>query len=193
MISTISKRVFRNSFILFLRMIFVLFIGLLSVRFLLENLGIIDYGIYNVIFGFLGILTFFSNSIIDSSQRFFSIEVQNKNYNKLSVYFSYSFFLSLAIGIIFIVFSKTFGINFVIKNLTFPLDKIDEIRIIFNILAVGFFIQILTLPFNSLVLAFEKMNIYAYISIAEVLLKLFAVLILYNSQTYNHTDPNDRV
>ena len=162
-------------------MIVVLFIGLISVRFLLENLGDVDYGIYNVIFGILGILTFFSNSIVDSCQRFFSIEVQNKDFKKLSVYFSYSFFLTLIIGIIFVVLSETIGINFVTETLTFPEERINDVKTIFHISVVGFFFQIITLPFNSLIIAYEKMKVFAYISITEVILKFIGVLILFYS------------
>tara|TARA_B100002019_G_scaffold96729_1_gene83257 strand:- start:4876 stop:6345 length:1470 start_codon:yes stop_codon:yes gene_type:complete len=162
-------------------MIIILFVGLISVRFLLENLGIIDFGIYNVVFGFLIISTFFSNSIIDSCQRFFSIEVQNDDFKKLSIYFSYSIFLTFIVATIFVIFSEMIGINFVINNLTFPEDRIDEVKKIFRILVVGFFIQIITLPFNSLILAFEKMKVFAYISIIEVFLKLIAALILFYS------------
>jgi O-antigen/teichoic acid export membrane protein len=162
-------------------MFFVVFIGLISIRFLIENLGIVGYGIYNVIFGFLGILTFFSNAISESCQRFFSIEVQNKDHKKLSVYFSYSIFLTFIAGIIFVVLSETIGINFVTENLTFPADRIHEVKMIFHISVVGFFIQIITLPFNSLILAYEKMKVFAYISITEVILKFIAVLILFYS------------
>ena len=162
-------------------MIFVVFIGLVSVRFIIENLGIEGYGIYNVIFGFLGILTFFYNSIIDSCQRFFSIEVQNKDFNKLSFYFSYSFFSTFIIGIFFILLSETIGIYFVTEYLRFPLDRTNEIKIIFHILVAGYFIQIITLPFNSLILAFEKIKVFAYISITEVILKFIAALILFYS------------
>jgi O-antigen/teichoic acid export membrane protein len=162
-------------------MFFVLFIGLISFRFLLENLGIVDYGIYNVIFGFLGILAFFSNSITDSCQRFFAIAVQSNDYIKLSSYFTYALCLTFIIGIIFILFSEIIGIKFVTNNLTFPSNKMDDIKIIFHILVSGFFIQIITLPFNSLILAYEKMKVFTYISIAEVLLKLAAVLMLFFS------------
>ena len=164
-------------------MIFILFIGLITVRFLLENLGIVDYGIHNVIFGFLGILTFFSNSIIDSCQRFFSIEVQNNDSKQLSVYFSYSIFLTFIVGIIFVVLSETIGINFVNENLKFPRDRINEVNLIYHILVSGFFIQVITLPFNSLILAYEKMKAFAYISIIEVCLKFFAALLLFYSPT----------
>jgi O-antigen/teichoic acid export membrane protein len=164
-------------------MIFVLFIGLISVRFILENLGIEDYGIYNVVFGVLGILTFFSNSIVDSCQRFFSIEVQNKDFKKLSIYFSYSFFLTLIIGTIFIILSETIGINFVIDTLSFPADRINAVKIIFHISVVGFFFQIITLPFNSLIIAYEKMKVFAYISMIEVILKFIGVLMLFYFST----------
>jgi O-antigen/teichoic acid export membrane protein len=162
-------------------MFFVVFIGLISVRFLLENLGVVGYGIYDVIFGFLGILTFFSNAISESCQRFFSIEVQNKDYKKLSIYFSYSVFLTFIAGITFVILSETIGINFVTESLTFPAERIHEVKTIFHILVVGFFIQIITLPFNSLILAYEKMTVFAYISITEVILKFIAVLMLFYS------------
>ena len=162
-------------------MFFIVLIGFISIRFLLENLGAVDYGIYNVIFGFFGILTFFSNSIVDTCQRYFSIEVQNKDFKKLSIYFSYSVFLTLLLGTIFVIFAETIGIDFVAENLTFPPDRNDEVKIVFHILVVGFFIQIITLPFNSLILAYEKINVFAYISVTEVILKLIAVLILFYS------------
>lgn len=162
-------------------MFFVLFIGLISFRFLLENLGAVDYGIYNVIFGFLGILTFFSNSIIDSCQRFFAIAIQENNLIKLSNYFTFSLYLTFAIGIIFLFLSELIGIKYVVKNLTFPLDRMNDVKIIFYILTLGFFIQIITLPFNSLILAYEKMKVFTYISITEVFLKLAAALLLFYS------------
>lgn len=160
-------------------MLVVLILGLISLRYLLTQLGVHDYGVYNVIFGLLSILMFFSNAIVDSCQRYFSFAIQNKDWIKLNTEFSSIFILTIFLGLGFATAAFTLGFNFAINNLDLSEIDLKRFRLFFNLLTISFFLQLITLPLSSLIISFERMKLYGLLSVLEVFLKFIATILLF--------------
>ena len=181
MTNPINHKVFNNTIVLLVRLVVIITIGFITARYVLKNLGIENYGIYNVVFGFMGIFTFFTNSISDTCQRYFSIEIQNDNVEKLNVYFSFLLYLSLFVCIAFASISEVFVLDVVIKNFVFPNERTEDIIQTFRILVLSYIFQIIAIPFCSIILAFEKIHIYALVTISEVVFKFMgSILLIYS-------------
>lgn len=159
-------------------MLLIMLANLYIVRIVLDVLGVSDYGIYEVVGGLVVIFTFLADTMTTSTQRFFSFELGKKNFKNLNSLFNISLLIYFLFGLSILVVGQVVGKWFIINKLTIPLERIDAAEIVLSFTLLTFFFNILRTPFNSLIIAHEKMNIYAYISLIEVLLKLTLVFLL---------------
>ncbi|UWN98891.1 lipopolysaccharide biosynthesis protein [Bacteroides sp. D2] len=158
-----------------------MFIGLFSVRIVLNALGEEDYGIYNVIGGVVTMLAFLNNSLSSATQRFLSFELGKGNKKELHSIFSNSMTLYIGICVILLVLAEILGLWFVNNKLVIPNERIVAANWIYQFSIISFLCTILSSPFNAVIIAREKMGVYAYVSIAESLLKLaliYSILVL---------------
>jgi O-antigen/teichoic acid export membrane protein len=153
-------------------------VSLYTVRVVLETLGAEDYGIYNVVAGVVTMFGFLSNSMAAASQRYFSFEIGRKNFEQLKKTFSMSLSIHILIVFIILLLAETIGLWFVNNKLAIPLVRMDAARLIYQFSIISFLFTILTAPYMAAIIAHEDMNIYAYVSMAEIVLKLGATLIL---------------
>lgn len=153
-------------------------VSLYTVRVVLEVLGAEDYGIYNVVAGVVTMFSFLSGAMATASQRYFSFDLGKKDYEQLKKTFSVSFVIYMLIALIVVVLAETIGLWFVYNKLVIPADRIQAARWIYHAAIISFVFTILTTPYMALIIAHEDMNIYAYVSIVEAVLKLALVFIL---------------
>ncbi|EFS33440.1 hypothetical protein BSGG_4140 [Bacteroides sp. D2] len=176
-----NKRIAKNTAFLYFRMALTMFIGLFSVRIVLNALGEEDYGIYNVIGGVVTMLAFLNNSLSSATQRFLSFELGKGNKKELHSIFSNSMTLYIGICVILLVLAEILGLWFVNNKLVIPNERIVAANWIYQFSIISFLCTILSSPFNAVIIAREKMGVYAYVSIAESLLKLaliYSILVL---------------
>lgn len=173
-----NKRIAKNTLFLFFRMFFTVLISLFITRIVLEELGIIDFGIYGVVGGIVLMMEFLKSSMSSSIQRFLSFELANKNYNRFSEIFSMSINIHLIIIIVIFVLAETIGVWFLNQKLLIPIDRIYAANLVYQFSVLTFIIGLLNVSYHAIIIAEEKMKIYAYISIAESFLKLVAIGIL---------------
>lgn len=159
-------------------MIFVLLIGLYTVRAILGILGVEDYGIYNVVGGVVTIFSFINGTLATSSQRYFSIELAKDNVEGLRKQFSLNITLFLLIILFVIFILETIGLWFLNTQLTIPENRIFAANIVYQLSIISFAFQILSVPYNAMIIAYERMSTFAYIGITEALSKLLIVGIL---------------
>lgn len=178
MSSVNNKLIAKNTIVLYFRMIIIMGINLYVVRAVLNILGVVDYGIYNVIGGVVGMFSFISGTLASSSQRYFSIELARKDYDKLRQWFSLNITIFLVVIFIFIVIAETLGLWFLNSQLIIPVERLYATNILYQLSIFTLVFQMLKIPYDALVIAHEKMNVYAYISIFEAVLKLAIVFIL---------------
>lgn len=173
-----NKRIAKNTLFLYFRMIVVMGIGLYTVRAILDILGVVDYGIYNVVGGVVSMFAFLNGTLSTSSQRYFSIELAKGDFKKLNQWFclnitAFSFFI-----IIFLIIAETIGLWFVNTQMTIPEERLFAANVVYQLSIISFCINFFAVPYNALIIAHEKMSAFAYISIIEALLKLGIVFVL---------------
>jgi len=163
---------------LYFRQILILLVSLYTVRVVLDVLGIEDYGIYNVVAGIVTLFSFLNGTMASATQRFFSFALGRKDNEQLKKIFSVNIAIYIGIAIIAVLLLETVGLWFVNEKLEVPLDRIEAARLIYHFAIFTFIATILTTPFMAIIIAHEDMQIYAYVSIIEAILKLGVVFLL---------------
>lgn len=180
-----NKRIAKNSIYLTIRMIIVLGISLYTTRAILSVLGVMDYGIYNVIAGFVTMFAFLNTSMSATSQRFFNVEYAKNGIKGAKVAFNASLRIHLILALIIVCITELFGIWYLTNKINLPENRIFAAQCVFHSSVVSLFFTILNVPFLSAILAHEKMDFYAVVTVVDAFLKLFIVLILpYSSCDY---------
>lgn len=159
-------------------MIIVMVVGLYTVRAILDILGVVDYGIYNVVGGVVAMFSFVNGTLASSSQRYFSIELAKGDYKRLNEWFCLNISTFSIFIIIFIVIAETLGLWFLNFKMVIPDDRMFAANVVYQLSIVSFCISFFSIPYNALIIAHEKMSAFAYISIVEAALKLAIVFIL---------------
>ena len=173
-----NKRIAKNTIYLYLRMLFVMAISLYTVRAILEILGIVDYGIYNVVGGVVTMFAFMNKTLSTSSQRYFSIELARDDKDRLSKWFCLNITTFLAIGFVITFFLETVGLWFLNTQMTIPAERLTAANVVYQLSILSFLFQIVSIPYLALIIAHEKMNVFAYVGIIEALGRLAIVFIL---------------
>lgn len=181
--SSDNKRVAKNAVALTFRMILVTIVGLYTSRIVLEALGVDDYGIYGVIGGVVGLASFLNTSMAGATSRFITFELGRGNEADLNKIFSTSLQIHLAIAVIVAVLAETIGLWFVNSKMNFPIDRMFAVNILYQFTIVSMIVSFTQVPYTSAIIAHEKMNIYAYFEIMNVVLKLIIVYILLIANT----------
>lgn len=177
-----NKRIAKNTVFLYIRMIVVLAIGLYTVRAVLDILGATDYGIYNVIGGVVGMFSFLNGTLTTASQRYFSIELAKNNTTRLNEWFCLNISIFSFLIILFLVIAETVGLWFINTQLTIPEERMFAANIIYQFSIFSFCVSFFSIPYDALIIAHEKMNAFAFISIVDAVLKLVIVFILIRVQ-----------
>jgi O-antigen/teichoic acid export membrane protein len=144
----------------------------------LETLGAEDYGIYHVVAGVVIMFGFLSNAMASASQRYFSFELGRKDFDQLKKTFSLSITIYVLLGLLVLLLGETIGLWFVSNKLAIPVERKDSAIWVYQSSIISFLFTMLASPYMAMIIAREDMNIYAYVSIIEVLLKLGIVFIL---------------
>ena len=167
-----TTRIAKNTIFLYFRQILIMLVSLYTVRVLLNVLGAEDYGIYNVVAGVVTMFSFLSGAMATASQRYFSFDLGKGDIEHLKITFSLTLTIYLIVAVIVFFLAETAGLWFVLNKLSIPLERVSAARWIYQFSIISFVFTILTGPFMADIIAHEDMNIYAYVSIIEVLLKL---------------------
>lgn len=185
MSSVNNKRIAKNTFYLYLRMLLVMAISLYTVRAILDILGVVDYGIYNVVGGVVTMFAFMNRTLSTSSQRYFSIELARGDIERLSKWFCLNIIAFLSIGLIITFFLETVGLWFVNNKMTIPEERMTAANVVYQLSIISFLFHIVSIPYLALIIAHEKMNVFAYVGVIEAIGRLGIVFVLM-SISYDH-------
>ena len=180
-VSDNNKRIAKNTIFMYIRMLIIMIVSLYTVRVVLQALGEVDYGIHNVVGGIITMFTFITTTLAGASMRFFSYELGRNDYQRLRQYFSVTFWCYVILVLIVIVLAETVGLWFVNYKLVIPPERMTAALWVYQCTVVGTIGGFLVVPFNSLILAKEKMSLYAYVGIAEACFKLLVAYLLMTS------------
>lgn len=171
-----QKIILKNTIFLYLRMFIVLAVSLFTSRIVLDKLGVEDYGIYNIVGSVVIAFAFFNNAIVSSSQRFYSYTLgKGENCSRV---FSMSTNILLIMMVVLVLVLETGGLYFFNEVIDIPEGRRDAAAIVYQLTILTFVLNFLKAPYNALIIAYEKMSIYAVFSIVEVVLKLVIVYLL---------------
>lgn len=173
-----NKRIAKNTVFLYIRMLLVMGVSLYTSRVVLNVLGIEDYGIHNVVGGIVSMFTFLTGIISAATSRFFAYEIGCNDNVKLNQYFKISLISFVIIAVIILLVAETLGLWFLKNKIVFSEERADAVFWVYQFSIFAFIIQMFTIPYNSLIIAREKMSVYAYVGIIEVVLKLLMAYLL---------------
>jgi len=173
-----NKRITINTLFLALRSLITLVVSLYTSRIVLDVLGVIDYGLYNVVGGIVVMLGFINTAMTAGTQRFLSFELGRKNFIKLQKTFSALLTLHIILAFIIFLLAETVGLWFLEHHFIIPSERMEAARWVYHLSVISAMVTVTQVPYNSSIIAHERMNIFAYISIIQVLLKLLIVFIL---------------
>lgn len=176
--ATNNERIMSNTIFLYIRSILIIIISLASSRIVLKNLGVTDFGLYNVIGGVVLMFSFLNNALTAAVQRFISFELGRNNLKRLKKTFCISVTVHLILAIIIVIIAETIGYYFFSHYLNIPKDRYDAALVVYNTAIFAFFFSIIQVPFTACIVAHEKMKYYALVQVLDILLKFVAVLIL---------------
>lgn len=173
-----SKTIVKNALFLYMRMFLILGVSLYTSRVVLQQLGVSDYGIYSLVGGIVAMLGFFNAAMSSATQRYLSFDIGKNDVVKLKKTFSITLTIHLLIAILALVFAETIGLWYINYQMVFPENRLFSVNVVYQFTVLTFLLNIIQVPYNALVIARERMSVYAYVSILEAILKLTIVFLL---------------
>ena len=176
-----NKRIAKNTIMLYIRMLILMLIGLFTSRVILQALGVEDYGINSVIAGFLSMFGIITGSMSGAISRFITVELGRGKLERLKQVFSTSISVQLFMGILIVILIESFGMWFVTTKMQIPEGREAAAQWCLHCATLTTFISLMNIPFNSAIVAHEKMSAFAYMTILEAILKLVICYVIYIS------------
>ena len=173
-----TKRIAFNTIVLFLRMLILAIVNLYSVRFVLQALGVVDYGLYNAIAALVTMGTCVSSTLTTSIQRYYSFALGKGTNLELHQIFSSSVLLIILLSVLLLFFGGIIGQWFISYHMTIPETRYNTALFVFFFSLISFVISIMQIPFLAAVIAHEEMRVYSMVSTADSILKLLLALFL---------------
>lgn len=173
-----NKRIARNTLLLYFRMLLIMAVSLYTSRVVLATLGIEDFGIYNVIGGVVAMFAIISSTLSAAVSRFITVELGRNDFEQLKKVFSASVTIHIFLAIIIFFIAEIGGIWFIHNKLVIPHERLNAAFWVFQCSVLTFIVNLLSVPYNATIVAHERMDAFAYVSIIEVILKLLLVYIL---------------
>lgn len=172
------NKIAKNTIMLYGRFMVTLFISLFTSRVILSTLGFNDFGLYNVVAGFVTLLAFLNGYISQGTVRFITFYLGKDDPNRLKEVFAASLALHLALAIFIFLLGETFGVWYLENKLNIEAGRESVALFVFHLSLITGCLSVLQVPFSACITAHEDMGIYAYISIFDVAMKLVIVYLL---------------
>ncbi len=172
-----TKRIAKNTLMLYIRMMFSMVVSLFTTRVVLDTLGASDYGIYNLVGGVVGLMGMVTSLLSQGTSRFVTIALGKNNLDELKNTFSSAMTIHLILATIVLLIGEIIG-PYIINKLNISADRMGAAQFVFQLSLISAIVGIIQSPLNAAIVAHEKMDVYAYISIWDVVAKLIIVYLL---------------
>lgn len=176
--SSSNKRIAKNTLLLYGRMLFNMVVALYTSRVILAALGFEDYGLYNVVGGVVTMFTFINLAMGNASGRYITYALGKGNEKELHEVVSTAVMVHWVIAGIVVLLAETIGIWFLHNKLIIPEGRMYACEWVYQFSILACVVSIISLPYNSMVIAHEKMGVFAYISILIVSMKLLIAFLI---------------
>lgn len=175
---TSNKTIAKNTLLLYVRMFLTMIIGLYTSRIVLQVLGVDDYGVYNVVGGFVFLLSYIKCGFSTATQRYLNFALGQGDKEALRNIFSNSLTIYLIFSLITIEIAETFGLWYLNNHIVIAPDRVVAANWVFQCAMLMMVIEMIGIPYNTSVIVHEHMNVYAIISIIDCILRLAVVFAL---------------
>lgn len=176
-----NKRIAKNTIILYIRMIVVMFITLFTSRVILKALGVDDFGIYNVVGSVVTMMAVVNNAMAVSTQRYLTFELGKGDMQQFKKVFSTCMTIYIALAILLLVLAETVGLWFVNTQLVIDPERLFAANVVYQFAILSSICSMIQIPYNAAIISHEKMNAFAYIGIVEAVMKLAIAYVLFIS------------
>ena len=163
----VNQTIAKNTFALYIRMLFLMVVNLYTSRVILDALGVQDYGVYNAVAGFIAMFSMISASLSSAISRFIAFVLGQGDVRKLHKVFCTSLTIQVSIALIVVALVEMFGVWFLYAKMTVPDGREVAANWVLQLSLVTFVINLLNAPYNAALIAHEKMSAFAYIGIFE--------------------------
>jgi len=170
--------ILKNTLVLYLRMFILLFVSLFTTRIVLQLLGVSDFGIFNVVGGIVALSSFIINALSGGYQRFLNYEMGKSSESRIRSVFSNSIIIQIALSLIIFFLAESIGLWFLNTQMVFPPTRMYAVNTVYQLSIITFIANVFRTPYDALIIAHEKLNVFAYCSIFEVVGRLFLVLLV---------------
>ena len=174
-----EKIVAKNAFLLLIRMALLMVINLVAVRYVRSGLGVEDYGILNVATGLVQIVICLKSILATATQRFLSISLGKQDMDEARDSFSVSVRLSKELSLLVLLGMETIGLWFVCTQVNCPDTRYTAMLIVYQLAVLNFIVTLLQVPYLASVLAYERMDFFAFVTILEAMVSLAAALLIF--------------
>ena len=176
---TNNNRIAKNTIFLYVRMIIVLLVSLYTTRVVLNVLGVEDYGIYNVVAGFVSMFAFLNNAMNNMTQRYYNYEKGIGTTGALNEIYNTSLLIQAIMAIVIVIILESFGVWYINNKMVIPSEKIFEANWVFQFSVISLFLLIMQIPYSAAIISHEKMDYYAIVSVVDAGLKLAITIALF--------------
>ena len=173
-----NKQIAKNTLLLYFRMLLMTVINLYISYVILQVLGVEDFGINNVVGGIITMLGFLTGSLAGASSRYITYDLGKGNMMIMKKTFGNILSIHLLLSVITIIIGETIGLWFMTTQLQIPNSRETAAFWVYQFSIVSFVLSVISVPYTVSIIAHEKMSAFAYISIADAILKLAIVYLL---------------
>lgn len=166
-----NRRIVNNTIAQYCRIIISAILAILSTRYVLKQLGVDDYGIFSVVAGFISFLGFLNNSLLVSVQRFLSYEIPTSNETNINRIYNTSTFIHISFAVCLLIFAETVGKYFLVNYMSFPDGQLNNAITVFHCVVISFVINVISIPQQALLVAYEKIQVFSIIGVLESVLR----------------------
>lgn len=176
-----SRRIAKNTVLLYLRMLTLMLIGLFTSRVVMIQLGVTDWGVYNAVAGVVTMFGVVTASLSSAVSRFITFELGRGDSGRVSRAFSSSLAIQASLALVVIILTETLGMWYLGSKMQLPPDRSAAAIVVLQMAMVSMTVNLVAVPYNAVILAHEHMGVFARIGIIEGVLKLAMALLLYLS------------
>ncbi|MCD8291382.1 MAG: lipopolysaccharide biosynthesis protein, partial [Prevotella sp.] len=180
-----NKRIAKNTIILYIRMLILMVVSLYTSRIVLEGLGVIDYGLYNVVGGIVVALGFLSGTLNTASSRFITVALSGRNIDEMCKVFNNVLFVNFLLAVGVLVFGETVGLWFLYEKMQIPEERFNAAFWVYQMSVITIMINIIASAYNACIIAHEKMKAFAYITLVDAFGKLLVAYLLLHIINYD--------
>ena len=177
-ISENNKCIAKNTLFLYVRMLLIMIVTLYTSRVVLRVLGVEDFGIYNVVGGVVTMFSILSGSLSAAISRFITFELGSNNQERLKAVFSSSIMIQWFLAMFIIVLAEILGVWFLNHKMNIAQERLFAANWVLQCSIATFAVNLISVPYNAAIIAHERMQAFAYVSVIEAFLKLAAVYLL---------------